>query len=556
MKMMRKIAFSTIALTLLLTLGMMAKITYALYPTTDPWPVWRFDQAHQAYATSAAPTSNKTIWATAQPPATPYYPQNTPIVAEGMVIFCGSNKIYALDEVSGVELWRTGFSITGGLGYANPAYHDGRVFVTTYSGYLYCVNATNGAKLWENQLTSTGTIQSSPTVADGKVYVTTTDNYIFRCNTSDGAYGDWYYQAQDAIYSTPAVSGSMVYFGCDDGRVYALDTSNPLGFNKVWWFLTNATIRSSPCVANSQVFIGSGSTDHAILALNATTTNANGQLIWKYVLNYGTSPVSGSVAFYNNRVYFTGYSGKVYCLDANASPGKYTEDQPGCKIWSQTIGTYQAWNQGVAIAGDRVFASDGSYLVYALDINSNGAFTSWISRNPSRAFNEPIIADGRVFLTDYYSVYSVGDYYPPVTYYYTVTPPGAGGLSFDIKLVVANATPSKTINTQLLVSQKKLNFTVTGIDGTLGMLNITLPNNMLGEPYIVRVNGGIIGSAVTTPVDSTHTSIYFTYDQSINGIEITGNTAIPEFSSALVVPLLMAISLIAAIPARKKLPKN
>jgi outer membrane protein assembly factor BamB len=385
------------------------------------------------------------------------------------------------------------------------------------------------------------------------VYVTTTapDNYVFGCDISNGLYGNWYYQAQGAIYSTPAVSGSMVYFGCDDGRVYALDTSNPLGFNRVWWFLTNSSIRSSPCVAGGKVFIGSGSTDHSIFALNA-----NGQLIWKYVLNTAINVITGSPAFYNNRVYFTGYSGKVYCLDANTSPGTYTENQPGCKIWSQTIGDYRGWYYNVAIAGDTVFASNGNDVIYALNISDNGAFTDYLFRNPSQSAYEPIVADGRVFLTDYYSVLCIGEYYPPVTYYYTVTPPGAGGLSFIIKLVVANATPSNTITTQLLVSQNKINYTVTGIDSTIGMSEITLPNSMLGAPYVVRVSGGIIASAITTPINSTHNSIYFTYGQSVNNVEITGTPTIPEFSPAIILPVLTAMSLIAVAFAKKRLPTD
>ena len=475
-----------------------------------------------------------------------------------MVIFSGSgNRIYALDEISGVELWRTGFTITGGMSYGNPAYYAGRIFVTTQSGLVYCVNATNGAKLWENQVTSTGYIQSSPTVANDKVYVTTTDSYIFGCNVSNGQYGNWFFTAQGAIYSTPAVSGNMVYFGCDDHRVYALDTSNPLGFIQAWRFMTNGTVRSSPCVADGKVFIGTDYNDHSVLALNATATNPNGQLVWKYILNAAAAPFVGSAAFCNSRVYFGGYSGKVYCLNANASPGRYTEDQPGCKIWSQTIGGYNVYSYSVAIAGDRLFASDGSRVVYALDITSGGAFTTWFFRNPTAtALNEPVIADGRVFVVDYYGIYCIGDYYPPVTYYYTVTPPGAGGQSFVIRLDVANATPSKTINVQLLVSQKKINYTATGIDGTLGMSEITMPNLMLGGPYFVRVNGAIITSAITTPINATHSSIHFNYDQSVNGIEITGTTTVPEFPSTLILPLLMTMSLIAVAFAKKKLPKN
>jgi hypothetical protein len=167
-----------------------------------------------------------------------------------------------------------------------------------------------------------------------------------------------------------------------------------------------------------------------------------------------------------------------------------------------------------------------------------------------------VIADGNVFVYDYYNVHCIGDYYPAVTYYYTVTPPGAGGLSFNIKLVVANATPSQTIETGILVSLKKLSYNVTGIDGTMGMSNITLPNDMLGGPYTVRVNGGLIPSPVVVD-DGTYSSIYFNYFQSANQIEIQGTTVVPEVSPMIVLASLMIASAIIAMLAKSpRIRKN
>lgn len=243
----------------------------------------------------------------------------------------------------------------------------------------------------------------------------------------------------------------------------------------------------------------------------------------------------------------------MYALNANASPGNYTENQPGCKIWSRTIGSYNVGYYSPAVADDRVIATDGLNTVYCLN-RTYGDVVIWSSRFANAPY-DPVVADGNVFVNDYYNVHCIGDYYPPVTYYYTVTPPGAGGRSFDIKLVVANATPSQTIETQLLVSLKKINYTVIGIGGTMGMSNITLPNEMLGGTYTVRVNGGLIPSAIVVN-DGTYSSIYFTYSQSVNNVEIIGTTAIPEYPPIFMLPLMMTFSLVAAVIAKKYLHKN
>lgn len=538
---MKKLEYCVAVMGCLLMLAL-SQAAYALYQSPNPWPMWRHDHVHSGYTTSAVTGRNMTVWDT----SANYYP-STPIVVDGKVIFGGSsNRVYALDEVSGVELWRS-ISLTGSL-TGNPSYSDGRVFVTSSSGYLYCINATTGAKLWENQLTSTGQIQSSPTVANGRVYVTTTDNYLFGCDVTTGSYDSiWYFVAGDKIYSSPAVSGNMVYFGCDDGKVYALDTSNPGGFVMIWRFQTGGAVQSSACVADGKLFIGSSYADHSVFALNATTTAPNGQLIWKYTLDYGAT-VDGTPAYYNGVVYFTHYGGKVYAINANASPGNYTENAPGCKIWSRTIGSYNVGHYSPAVADDRVVATDGSNTVYCLN-RTYGDDLIWSSRFASAPY-DPVVADGNVFVNDYYNVHCIGDYYPPVTYYYTVTPPGAGGQSYNIKLVIANATPSQTINTQLLVSQFKINYTVTGIDGTVGMSNITIDDNMLVGPYTVRVNGGLIPSPVVID-NGTYTSIYFTYFQSTNEILIQGTGAIvPELSPAAILTSIMVASAIMTLLAR------
>lgn len=548
---MKKNDFLAVLIGCLLILGL-SQVTYALYQGSNPWPMWRYDQTHGGHTTSTVTDRNVTIWNSGL-----YYPQTPPIVADGQVIFGGTgSRMYALDETTGVELWRS-FTLVGTI-TGCPAFSDGRIFVATQSGYLYCINASTGVKIWENQLISSpGQIQSAPTVANGKVFVTTTDNYLFGCDIVTGQYGVWYFQAGGKIYSSPAVSGNMIYFGCDDGKVYALDTSDPGGFILIWRFSTGGPIRSSPCVAAGRVFIGSNYVDHAVFALNATTTSFNGQLIWKYTLDSPSYSIDNTPAYYNHVVYFTAVgsasTGKVYALNADATNGNYTESQPGCKIWSAIIGDYRAKDYSVAAANDKVVATDGANSVRCMN-NTNGQVI-WSSLFAITPY-EPVIADGNVFVNDYNSAHCIGDYFPPVTYYYTVTPPGAGGESFDIKLVIANATPSQTINTQLLISQLKINYTVTGIDGTIGMSNITLPNRMLGGPYTVRVNGGLIPSPVVVD-DGTYSSIYFNYFQSVNQIEIQGTTVVSELSPMIVLAsLVIASAAIAFLAKSTRIRKN
>jgi outer membrane protein assembly factor BamB len=501
--------------------------------------MWRYNNTRSGYTTSTAPNNNHTIWTTTQ-----IYPSSIPIVVNGMVIVTGTGpRMYALDETTGVELWRS-FTFTGSPG-GNPVYSNGIIYIGTTGGYLYSINATTGQKIHEATL-SPDQITTSPVVANGKVFFGTysaSNNRLYAYNATTLQF-IWYYGTGGPIYSSPAIAGNMLYFGCDDDKIYALDISNDLGASVVWTYTTKGNVRSTPCIAGDKLFIGSSYADDSIFALNATTTNPYGQLIWKWT---GPSSIDTTPVFLNNIVYVTSYN-KAYALKADAPAGNYTENDVTIKKWSATVGYYPSTP---TVADGKMFFGAGDYKLYALGITDGSMiWTSTFSYTP----DEPVIADGRLFVSNYYSLAAFGSYYPAQTYYYTVTP--VTGLTYTIKLVIANATPSQTIETNLLATQKKMNFTITGIDITRGITNITIPNEMLGGPYTVRIDGGLPSPSPIVVTNGTHSSIYFTYAQSKHNIEITGTTAVPEFFPALMLPLLMTMYLAAAILARKKLRRN
>ena len=431
-----------------------------------------------------------------------------------MVIVTSSSHIYALDETTGVELWESisfsGSAYTG----SSPAVVGDRIYFGTSGGYFYCYNATDGAKIWEYDARP-GQVQASPAVSGGRVYFGTTDNYLYALNALTGAFL-WRYTAGNSIYySSPAIDGDLLYFGCDDGKVYALNTTGSLPALK-WFYPTNGQVRSTPCVADGKVFFGSYATDHALFAVNKTT----GVLVWKYSLTIGYT-IDTTPAFFGGIVFFTGSYNKAYALYSNATSGiNYTETDPAIRLWSQTVGTYPS---SPTVADGKIFISCNDYKLYALDVTTG--ILIWTNGFGTNNPSEPIIADGRIFVSTYYGIHCLGDYFPPVTYYYPVTP--VTGRTFTVQLVV-NATPSSQLDSSGLMTLKRINYTVEGISGTTGMSNITIPNALLGGPYTVTVDGGLpLYSAA--PVDNgTHTSLYFTYLHSVHRIEIIGTTVLPQ----------------------------
>ena len=115
------------------------------------------------------------------------------------------------------------------------------------------------------------------------VYVGSWDGKLYALNATDGNYV-WSFATGGEIDSSPTIAGGLVYVGSHDGEMYALNASTGMvGYNLelhnnvVWSFTTGDMVMfSSPAVADGHVYFGSY--DDNVYALNATT----GTFIWSY----------------------------------------------------------------------------------------------------------------------------------------------------------------------------------------------------------------------------------------------------------------------------------
>jgi outer membrane protein assembly factor BamB len=148
---------------------------------------------------------------------------SSPAVANNTV-FCSSNdnSLYAIDAGTGQEKWRftTGDHIT-----SSPAVFDGTVYIGSYDKYLYAIDAATGQEKW--RFNAGEKIWSSPVIADGVVYigrayefVGASDGLLFALDPATGR-EKWRFKAGSKA-GTPAVAKGIIYFGSDDGYLYAL----------------------------------------------------------------------------------------------------------------------------------------------------------------------------------------------------------------------------------------------------------------------------------------------------------------------------------------------
>ncbi len=114
------------------------------------------------------------------------------------------------------EAWR--YTTGGSITYSSPAVPNGVVYVGSFNGKLYALNASTGTEKW-HYITGTA-IYSSPAVANGVVYVGSNDKNLYALNASTGNLL-WSSTAGDAITSSPAIVDGEVYVGSYDYALYA-----------------------------------------------------------------------------------------------------------------------------------------------------------------------------------------------------------------------------------------------------------------------------------------------------------------------------------------------
>ncbi len=221
---------------------------------------------------------------------------------------------------------------------SSPAVANGKVFILSYDGNLYCIDSITGIQDWSQQLKSPGSWYaggaSSPAVYKNRVYVGARDMNVY-CLVATTGDPSWKYTmgAQvgpsipgvgvsiDCTDSSPAIAYDRVYIGSGDHNVYCLIAES--GKLK-WKYLTGGGINSSPSVANGKVYIGSY--DRMLYCIDADS----GKLIWRFPTDAGLGIYPGGIysspSVTGDRVFVGANDGYVYCL--NAQSGHLASDRP------------------------------------------------------------------------------------------------------------------------------------------------------------------------------------------------------------------------------------
>jgi outer membrane protein assembly factor BamB len=322
---------------------------------------------------------------------------SSPAVSEGRVYF-GSNdqNVYCLDAGEGDVLWN--YSTFSEI-HSSPAIAYNYLYIGTSDGRLLCLKKDTGGFVWSYQIS--GSIKSEPSVADGKVYFGTDPccgflSYFLCLDAFDGAkIWDFNFNTQFGMTSSPAITASKVFAGSGNGMIYAFGDIE---------FLADANgpyhgIIDSPLQFKGSVYGGQPSFSwYWEFGDGTTSTNQNPthaySALGEYIVTLTVTDNTGDVATDETTVSIemlnqapeipiveglsTGRPGAIYeyivtSSDVNSDTIRYTIDW-GDNTSSGWIGPFQS---GAEVTVSHTWSEKGLYVIKAKAKDSHGAESDW-----------------------------------------------------------------------------------------------------------------------------------------------------------------------------------
>jgi outer membrane protein assembly factor BamB len=334
-----------VAALLTLSMSSMAVQSASAEKSSVSWPMFMADPSHSSRST--VDTSENPGQAVSWVPYWATGNASMVISARGTYFASIGTILYRLSyEHTVINRYVGNATLVGtpAIGWNDSAY------VGSLDMNVYALDG-NGTKWWS--FNTSAPVRSSPTIVDNStLFVTSAGLMSF---TLDGRL-NWRVLQNVTSRSSPAVSsGGTIYFGAEDGALYAISSTG----KQLWYFNTSAPVRTSPSI-DSDGNVHFGSDDGLVYCVSP-----DGVVLWSYDTG---APVRSSVGLGSDgtSLFLTG-NGSLMAIDANGSVD-----------WSLKLDGYNG-TRSLAIDAKGICYVGSDTTMYSVSADGNVRWTYRIS---------------------------------------------------------------------------------------------------------------------------------------------------------------------------------
>lgn len=215
-------------------------------------------------------------------------------------------------------------------------------------------------------------IRGTPTLHQGVLYVGCYDNNLYALNAADGKFL-WKYAADGGIVSRPLVYENNLFFCSEDQRLHVINARTG---KVVWTYFSDGRIYSSPRIADGHVFFGSD--DHDLHAVNVTS----GRAAWTFSTD---APIHSTPLVVNEMIYFGNEAGAFYAVNFR-----------GEMKWRFQAKRAITSSPVMDARGQVIYFASLDSTLYSLDARNGWAI--WKFRLGKGSISSPAIAEDMIFV--------------------------------------------------------------------------------------------------------------------------------------------------------------
>jgi len=335
---------------------------------------------------------------------------NRIIYAAGSNLTSGSGIVYALKASDGSVLWHTD---TESAGLAEPVVSNGIVYVvSTLTGSIYTLGANNGSKMWKLDINNAKVGVPNLQVVNDTLYAAGIDDHVVYALSATQGTPRWMYYASQPVLTSLHVYGDSVYVvgSSVDGSESTLYALNAITGRIRWRYSPGKNRLSAPTFVDGNLYMSAS--NGSIYSLRAS----DGSVAWH--TSIGSSGIIGAPVVDGDNLYIANAdTGTVYALAGRDGTQTWHASSGEIDPYVATVANNTVYI--VALASGKIEAlqaSDGSKRWQA-DV-SGGSIGSQAS--------SPLVAGGMVYVEDNGAVYALQDSNGAQRWHYTTNASNPG----------------------------------------------------------------------------------------------------------------------------------